>query len=101
MLNRAVEKDPKSTLAWAALGEAYWIRYERDGEPASREEARRAIEKATLLGPGLAEVHSARGRGLTAEGDFAAAVSELKQAVKLRPDFDTAWAYLGMGLPES
>ena len=100
MLNRAVEKDPKSTLAWAALAEAYWIRYERDGEPASREEARRAVEQATLLGPGLAEVHNARGRGLTAEGDFAAAVSELKRAVKLKPDFDTAWANLGIAYRE-
>jgi serine/threonine-protein kinase len=100
MLNRAVEKDPRSTQAWAALAEAYWIRYERDGESSSREEARRAVEKATLLGPGLAEVHNARGRGLTAEGDFAAAVSELKQAVKLKPDFDTAWANLGIAYRE-
>ncbi len=100
MLNRAVEKDPASALAWAALGEAYWTRYERTLEPSSREEALRAVEKASALAPDLAEVRNARGRGLIAEGDYAAAIPELKRAVEMRPDFDTAWANLGIAYRE-
>jgi tetratricopeptide (TPR) repeat protein len=100
MLNRAVEKDPSSSIAWANLAEAYWIRYERAREPSSREEALRAQERAFQQNPDLPEALNAKGRGLIATGDFTAAVAELKRAVRKKPDFDAAWANLGMAYRE-
>ena len=83
-------------LAWAALGEAYWLRSWKDAEPAYREEAEAAVAKAYALGPKLPEVLVARGLGLYLSGDYQGAEADLAAAVKAKPELGIAWAYLGL-----
>ena len=95
MLHRAVDQDPNFALAWARLGEAYWIRYGWTREASSREEATRAVEKAFQLDPNMPETQYARGRGLIAEGKYKEAREVLEKVVQRKPDLDIAWANLG------
>jgi serine/threonine protein kinase len=95
MLHRAIEKEPGFAEAWAHLGAAYWIRYERTREASSRDEAIRAVQKALQIDPNLPEAQYAIGRGLIAEGKYEEAKAALEKAVKRKKDFDVAWANLG------
>jgi len=95
MLHRAIEKEPGFAEAWAHLGAAYWIRYERTRETSSRDEAIRAVQKAIQIDPDLPEAQYAIGRGLIAEGKYEEAKSALEKAVKQKKDLDVAWANLG------
>ncbi len=95
MFHRAVEEKPDDAVAWAALGEAYWKRFDSSRDGPSETEATRAVDQAFLLKPGLAEAHCARGRGLLVKGDLEAARDELTRAVEASPGLDRAWAALG------
>jgi serine/threonine-protein kinase len=101
MFHRSVGEDPNFALAWAALGEAYWIRFGQwTHDEASREEAEKAVQRALVLDTDLAEARNAKGRGLIELRDFAGARSELEKAVEARPELDRAWANLGWALRE-
>jgi serine/threonine-protein kinase len=95
MLNRAVGADAKLAVAWAALGEAYWRRFEKNSETSSRDEAAAAVDHALAIDAGLPEAHNARGRGFLAMGRYDEAKSEFRNAVASRPRYDDAWANLG------
>jgi superkiller protein 3 len=95
MLHRAVDTDPKLAIAWAALGEAYWRRFEKNSEASSRDEATAAVDSAFAIDAALPEAHNARGRGYLVMGRYDDARREFESAVAARPDFDTAWANLG------
>lgn len=95
MFYRAVEKDSTDALAWAALGEAFWIRFDATNDETSRAEAEAAVSRARVLEPELAEARVANGRGLLAEGRHEEARHELEAAVAVSPRLDRAWEYLG------
>lgn len=63
MYERAVELDPQFALAWAELaeqqGKLYWFHYDRSDAPLTA--AKRAIDRALALDPGLPEAYLARG----------------------------------------
>jgi serine/threonine protein kinase/Flp pilus assembly protein TadD len=95
MLHRAVEADANLAIAWAALGEAYWRRFEKNSESSSRDEASSAVDRALAIDAGLPEAHNARGRGFLVMGRYDEARREFQRAVAARRDFDVAWANLG------
>ena len=95
-LNHALRISPDWALAWAALGEAHWLNFWKDSDPADREDAEVAVAKSYYLGPKLAEVLVARGLGLFLAGDYRGAEADLEAAVKTKPELGHAWAYLGL-----
>jgi len=95
-LNRALRISPDWVLAWATLGEAFWLKFWGDPQPTYREEAEAAVAKAYALGPELAEVLVARGLGLLRTGDYRAAEADLEKAAETKPELGIAWAYLGL-----
>ena len=97
MFHRAVDLDPENATAWAVLGEAYWRRYARwGGGSASGDEAGKAVSRALMLDPELAEAHHAKGYGFIVVGDYPAAAEELKLAVAGDNSLDRSWAILGL-----
>lgn len=92
---RAVEADSTHARAWAGLGEAYWMRFEKKREDASRQEANRAIQRAMSLKPKSIEVRNAYGLGLYMQGRYDDARKVLRPLTRERPGYDQAWANLG------
>jgi len=95
MLNRAVEADPRLTVAWARLSEAYWLLFQETRRESSRDEAKRTLAKAVHLDAALPEVQYTRGRGLLAEKKYKEAREVLEPVVREAPGMDLAWANLG------
>ncbi len=93
--NEAVADDPKSSLAHAGLGLAYWRKYM---ETRDTESARASFEsgtRAAALDPKRPEVRYALAVSLAGTGRRDEAVAELRQALVLRPTFDDARRKLG------
>ncbi|HEY2955752.1 MAG TPA: tetratricopeptide repeat protein [Candidatus Eisenbacteria bacterium] len=95
MFHRAVIADSTWPPAWAGLGEAYWARFERVKDPASAEEAKRAVARALSLDRANAEARNAEARGFISQGKYREARQELQEVVSQEPRFDMAWANLG------
>lgn len=83
----AVEQDPGFALAWAWLAAGYrqsiWM-----GDAPSRQTlaaAKSAALKAIEIAPALAAGHHSHGLGLTMEGQWERAESELVEAIRLEP----------------
>jgi len=95
----ATRIDPQSPSAWALLAWAQWM--SPDGlEPL----AYTAAEHALQLDPDSALAHYALGLCLpcvTDPPDFANAIAELEEAVRLDPTLARAWSYLGLTLLDS
>jgi serine/threonine-protein kinase len=82
---RAVAADPKYALAHAALGEAYWRKYQLTKDPALPEQARTTCDQALKLNDRLAAVHVTLGVIDAGTGKADAAVMELSRAIALDP----------------
>ncbi|HKA24714.1 MAG TPA: protein kinase [Candidatus Eisenbacteria bacterium] len=95
MFYRSVQEDSTYAPAWAGLGEAYWMRYERTKEQASRDEAEKAMARAIALDKDLPEVRLAQARGLLTLRKSADAEKILKDLVKDKSGMGAAWALLG------
>ena len=99
-LKRAVEGDPRYALAHAALGEAYWRKYEVDRRSSWIETATRHGERALAIDNRLAPIHVtlaliARGRGRYEE-----AVTFAQRALELDPVSSEAFRELGRAYEE-
>jgi tetratricopeptide (TPR) repeat protein len=94
--HRALDEAPDSALIMAALAEAYWTRFWRDGSTAARDEAERWIAQASRIDPSLPELHNARALGFWIEGKNQAAKEELEKALAAKSDFVMAWVNLGL-----
>lgn len=95
VLHRAVAADPRYALAHAALGEAYWRKYEVTKQAPWIEQAVQHCETALAIDSRLAPVHVtlalvARGRGRYEE---AAAVAQ--RAIELDPVSSEGYRELG------
>jgi tetratricopeptide (TPR) repeat protein len=94
----AIDADPRFGVAYAALGEAFWMTY-----VASRDQAwvQRAIDAGTTalrLDPYRPDVRYAVAITLDGTGRLAEAVDELQQALALQPNHDDARRLLGQVL---
>jgi serine/threonine protein kinase/tetratricopeptide (TPR) repeat protein len=90
VFNHALEKDPRYSVAFAGLGEAYWRRYELSQENSWAKQAQVACEKAIALDAGQAESHSCLGMVYNGTGKYDDAVREYQQAVEFSPTNDDA-----------
>jgi tetratricopeptide (TPR) repeat protein len=93
ILEEALENDPTSALAFAALGQGY---SELVHSPLpvmeAMKRARAAVEKAVELDPTLAEAHLALAmEQLYGDFDFEASEKSLKKAIELNPSLADAW----------
>ncbi len=96
ILEEALEKDPTSALAYAAISQGY-SELGHSPVPPKGASARAwaAAEKAVELDDGLAEAHLALGMYLQYYGrDWAGAEAELKRALELNPSLTDAWYHL-------
>ena len=107
LFQRSLENDPKYTLAYAGLGEAYWRKYEITKDRRWIEEAKKSCEKAIAINDKVSPVHVTMGLIDTGTGRYEDALSELQRAIQIDPVNGDAYremakAYEGMGkLPEA
>jgi TolB-like protein/Tfp pilus assembly protein PilF len=97
--NRAIAKDPGYALAYAGLADSYLLLANYGGSSTEGviPPARAAVIKALELDESLAEAHASRGLLETLELHLEHAISEFERAIRLRPNFATAYHWLGLG----
>jgi serine/threonine protein kinase/tetratricopeptide (TPR) repeat protein len=84
-LSGAVNADPQFALGYAALGEAYRLKYQLDKNPKWTELALDNATKATSLNNSLASAYVTLGRVHDSLGKNDLALAEFEQALKLDP----------------
>jgi tetratricopeptide (TPR) repeat protein/predicted Ser/Thr protein kinase len=97
-LRRAVARDPKFALAWAALGEAYRAQAVEDDRGGLMTRALDAVSEAIRLDPREARAFVARARARAEMGSHEAARRDLETAIALDPLDDEALALLAVVL---
>ena len=91
----AVKHDPTFALAFAGLGEAYWLQYSDSREQADSIRAQEAAREALKLDPDNATVRYSAALTYQGVGDTEEAINELRRALALRPRYDDARRALG------
>jgi len=97
LYREALKHDPDFKLAWIGLAQAYINNYwSYGGDPADREKARQAIDKAKAIDPDFPELHLAEGSyyywGLL---DYDAALENLDKAIAQMPSNAEAHMWKG------
>lgn len=105
LFGRALERDPSYAAATAALGEAYWRKFQLTHDIQWAEAAISNCQKAAQNGPQLAAAHACLGRGFSARGDYERAAEQFRRAAEIEPTSDDAYgglatAYERLGRPE-
>lgn len=100
----ALEQDPKYALAEAALGEAYWRKYELTKDAQWADEARKSSESALRLNDKLGEVYITLGMIQSGTGRYDEAIQNFQKALELEPINPDVYrglakTYQGMGRP--
>ena len=95
LFETTTKADPKFALAFAALGEAYWDKYRRDGDPRWVELASASCRRAAELNDRLPAVFVTLGRIHDGTGQHNLALQEFERALEL--DHRDADALLGLG----
>jgi len=100
----ALEQDPKYALAEAALGEAYWRKYELTKDTQWADEARKSSEAALKLNDKLGEVYITLGMIHSGTGHYDEAIGNFEKALQLEPINPDVYrglakTYQGMGRP--
>jgi serine/threonine-protein kinase len=93
--NEAVQHDPSYADAHAALGEAQWVLYQEQRDPALAKAAIDAGHTALRLDPRSAQVRYVLAVTLAGTGRLDEAADELQRALALRANFDDARSELG------
>ncbi|MBZ5543017.1 MAG: tetratricopeptide repeat protein [Acidobacteriia bacterium] len=105
VFNRALATDPRYALAFAGLGEAFWLRYEGTRDAQWVGKALAACEQASSLDASLASAHTCLGVVYNGTGRYELAVGQFRQTVELEPTSDAAHrglahAYERLGKPK-
>ena len=95
LLTRAVEVDPQFAAARAAVGEAYWRKYELTKDAALVDRARAELRRAVEIDSGNAQVRFTAGLVARGTGEYESAVAELQRALTLDPSNGSAYRELG------
>jgi len=90
LLQQATSLDPQFVLAWAALGDAWWNRYQWNKEAADVAKAGDALRRAVAIDPESAPVYYSLGDMQYRTGQLADAERSFRRALQLQPDFDAA-----------
>jgi eukaryotic-like serine/threonine-protein kinase len=94
-LTEATRLDPKYAKAFAALGEAHWIKANSKSDPREKEVALEAIRKSIRLAPNLPEGHIQLGKIYANTGQIPEAIEEEKDALRLAPENADVFGILG------
>jgi serine/threonine protein kinase/tetratricopeptide (TPR) repeat protein len=105
LFRQALEKDSRYALAEAALGEAYWRKYEQTKDAKWADEARKRASVAIQMNDKMSPVYVTLGMVDTGTGRFDEAVQNLQKALQLDPTDSDAYrelakAYERMGNPK-
>ncbi|MGH8137668.1 MAG: tetratricopeptide repeat protein [Steroidobacteraceae bacterium] len=94
---QAIALDPKFSLAYAGRADAYMAGYYYQNRSLEQTAAlvEPSVEQALKLDPGLAEAYAARAVLRTEQWRLDEAISDLKKAVALRPNYAEALIRLG------
>jgi serine/threonine-protein kinase len=82
-LNNSIKTDPQFALGYAQLGEAYWLRYRVDQNPAWLTEAEANCRKSIELDNRIPETYVTLGRIHDSTGKPDLALAEFQQALSL------------------
>jgi eukaryotic-like serine/threonine-protein kinase len=95
VLKQALKIDPNFGQAQAALGQAYWLRYQMGGKQKQWiASAQQACGKAVELGNAGAEGHMCLGLLADGTGQYEKAAEQFQQAVQLEPANNRAYINL-------
>jgi len=105
LFQRAIERDPQYTLAYAALGEAYWRKYVITKDTSLVGDARRLSQKALERSQNVTGAHLTLALIESGAGRYEEAVQELHQVLAIDPVNADAYrelaiAYRNMGKPD-
>jgi eukaryotic-like serine/threonine-protein kinase len=95
LLRRATKEDPNYAQAYAALAQAYWLKYNATKRTQWAEQAKVAVTAAEQLNSRLPEVQLAIGDLNRRTGAYPAAISAFQRVLELDPQ--NVDAYLGLG----
>lgn len=84
-LKQTVASDPNFALAYAELGQAYWLKYRTDQNPQWLKEAEQACTKSLELDSSLAAAYVTLGQVHNEKGSVQLAISEFQQALQEDP----------------
>jgi serine/threonine-protein kinase len=87
-LEAALRADPRFARAHAAVGRAYWKRYEETSDAAWADRARDAVQEALRLAPEEADARLALALIYEGRGKRTEALDEARRALALQPDSD-------------
>jgi len=85
LLGSAVQQDPKFSLAFASLGQAYLVKYQNDQDPRWLDQASANCKQALALNDQLAPVYITLGGILKATGQNDLALEQIQRALRLEP----------------
>jgi serine/threonine protein kinase/Flp pilus assembly protein TadD len=95
MFEEALSLDTDFALAYAGLGEAYWLKYQATRESAWIERAIVATDRALVLDPLQAQARISLGIIYHGTGKIDRAIEEFQRAIELQPLSDDAYRWLG------
>jgi len=96
---QALKYDANYAPALAGLSHVEGLYYrDLDTDPARLQRAEDYARRAIAIDPDLAEAHVALGQTYALRYDYAAGVTELREAVRLEPDNSLAWDLLSWAL---
>ena len=91
VFQRALATDPNYALAYAGLGQAYWMNYQASKETQWVQPARAACERALALDQRLAPAHVCLATLASGTGQYEKAVAEFERALEAEPTNDDAY----------
>jgi serine/threonine protein kinase/Flp pilus assembly protein TadD len=92
---RAIEKDPKYALAYAGLGEAFWLKYGLTKDAKWADQAQRSCIEALTLDGNLPQVTVALAIFEIGTGRYEQAIKKLQEAMALDPMNPDTYRELG------
>jgi eukaryotic-like serine/threonine-protein kinase len=95
VFEEAIKLDHEFALAYASLSESYWQKYRISLDSAWVERAITAADRALVLDPHQAQVHTSLGYIYFETGKVDKAIEELERAIDLQPLSDDAFRRLG------
>lgn len=88
---RALATDPNYALAYAGLGQTYWLKYQETQETEWVQPAREACEHSLALNRRVAPAHVCLGTLASGTGQYEKAVGEFERALDSEPTSDEAY----------
>jgi tetratricopeptide (TPR) repeat protein len=97
---QALELDPRYALAYAGIGQAYWMKYESTKLESWVPAARQSCEKSLSIDRSLPAAHICLGVLDTGTGKYEEAVTQFKSALESEPTSDDAYRGLAHAYQE-